>query len=358
MKDTSLNISIKNVTKTYDQFYALKNIGLEINSGEFMTLLGPSGSGKTTLLMVLAGFTNPDYGSVKFGQEEVILKPPHLRGIGMVFQNYALFPHMSVEQNVGYPQKLRGVSAAETKQTVEEALDTVKLAGLGHRGVDELSGGQRQRVALARAIVFKPKILLMDEPLSALDKKLREEMQIELRQLHDTLNMTTVYVTHDQKEALTMSDRITVINDGELMQLGTPNEIYEYPKNHFIADFIGESSLLPVTVENGSVLLDGAEIKLSTLPKTDGNFLLVVRPEKAFVATEASADVNIFEGILLDSIFQGESQLLVLKLNLMSGDEMALRVRVPNGSVTRVAMPVVGQTVKIGLNVADSYVVS
>ena len=223
MKNTSLNISIKNVSKSYDQFHALNDISLEITSGEFMTLLGPSGSGKTTLLMVLAGFTNPDCGSVKFGNEEVILKPPHLRGIGMVFQNYALFPHMSVEQNVGYPQKLRGVSKAETQESVKEALSTVKLDGLGHRGVHELSGGQRQRVALARAIVFKPKILLMDEPLSALDKKLREEMQIELRQLHDALNMTTVYVTHDQKEALTMSDRITVINDGKLMQLGTPS---------------------------------------------------------------------------------------------------------------------------------------
>lgn len=244
----ALNISIENVTKTYGNFFALKDVSLEINSGEFLTLLGPSGSGKTTLLMVLAGFTRPDYGSVKFGTEEVVLKPPHLRDIGMVFQNYALFPHMNVEQNVGYPQKLRGVSKKDIKDTVNEALKTVKLDGLGHRGVAELSGGQRQRVALARAIVFQPKILLMDEPLSALDKKLREEMQIELRQLHDSLNMTTVYVTHDQKEALTMSDRIAVINGGGLMQLGTPNEIYQNPNNAFIADFIGESSLLSVKV--------------------------------------------------------------------------------------------------------------
>jgi len=261
MNETSLNISIREVTKKYDQFYALKDVSLEIKSGEFMTLLGPSGSGKTTLLMVLAGFTNPDYGSVKFGDEEVILKPPHLRGMAW-FSKLCSFPHMTVEQNVGYPQKLRGVSAAETKRSVEEALNTVKLEGLGHRGINELSGGQRQRVALARAIVFKPKILLMDEPLSALDKKLREEMQIELRQLHDTLNMTTVYVTHDQKEALTMSDRITVINDGELMQLGTPNEIYEHPNNHFIADFIGESSLLPVAIRDGKTSLNGEEIVL------------------------------------------------------------------------------------------------
>ena len=186
MESNPLNISIKDITKKYGDFYALKEINLEVMSGEFLTLLGPSGSGKTTLLMALAGFTSPDYGSIKFGNEEVVLKPPHLRGIGMVFQNYALFPHMNVEQNVGYPQKLRGVSKSSIKETVDEALSTVKLDGLGHRGVSELSGGQKQRVALARAIVFKPKILLMDEPLSALDKKLREEMQIELRHLHDS----------------------------------------------------------------------------------------------------------------------------------------------------------------------------
>ena len=214
MQSNALNISIKSITKTYGDFHALNDVNLEVNSGEFLTLLGPSGSGKTTLLMVLAGFTRPDYGSVKFGEEEIILKPPHLREIGMVFQNYALFPHMNVEDNIGYPQKLRGVSKSETKLNVDEALSIVKLDGLGKRRVGELSGGQKQRVALARAIVFKPKILLMDEPLSALDKKLREEMQIELRQLHDSLNITTVYVTHDQKEALTMSDRIAVINGG------------------------------------------------------------------------------------------------------------------------------------------------
>jgi putative spermidine/putrescine transport system ATP-binding protein len=187
---------------------------------------------------------------------------------------------MTVEQNVGYPQKLRGVSKLETTKTVDEALGTVKLEGLGHRRVDELSGGQRQRVALARAIVFKPKILLMDEPLSALDKKLREEMQIELRQLHDTVNMTTVYVTHDQKEALTMSDRIAVINGGELMQLGRPNEIYDHPQNGFIADFIGESSLLPVKVSKSNVSIGTSKIKVAEPPEKSGDYLLVVRPEK------------------------------------------------------------------------------
>ena len=358
MENSSLNISINNVTKKYDDFYALKNISLNITSGEFMTLLGPSGSGKTTLLMVLAGFTNPDSGSVKFGEEEVVLKPPHLRGIGMVFQNYALFPHMTVEQNVGYPQKLRGVGKAETSKSVEEALETVKLGGLGHRKVDELSGGQRQRVALARAIVFKPKILLMDEPLSALDKKLREEMQIELRQLHDTLNMTTVYVTHDQKEALTMSDRITVIDGGELMQLGTPNEIYDHPDNGFIADFIGESSLLPVKVKNSKAVIGGTEIKVAQPLDRDGEFLLVVRPEKVFLATSRKKkDENYFDGTLIDSIFQGESQLLVIRLDSNGAEAQQLRVRIPNQSVTDKTLPEIGEKITMALKIADSYLV-
>ena len=358
MENSSLNISINNVTKKYDDFYALKNISLNITSGEFMTLLGPSGSGKTTLLMVLAGFTNPDSGSVKFGEEEVVLKPPHLRGIGMVFQNYALFPHMTVEQNVGYPQKLRGVGKVETSKSVEEALETVKLGGLGHRKVDELSGGQRQRVALARAIVFKPKILLMDEPLSALDKKLREEMQIELRQLHDTLNMTTVYVTHDQKEALTMSDRITVIDGGELMQLGTPNEIYDHPDNGFIADFIGESSLLPVKVKNSKAAIGGTEIKVAQPLDRDGEFLLVVRPEKVFLATSRKKkDENYFDGTLIDSIFQGESQLLVIRLDSNGAEAKQLRVRIPNQSVTDKTLPEIGEKITMALKIADSYLV-
>ena len=358
MENSSLNISINNVTKKYDDFYALKNISLNITSGEFMTLLGPSGSGKTTLLMVLAGFTNPDSGSVKFGEEEVILKPPHLRGIGMVFQNYALFPHMTVEQNVGYPQKLRGVGKAETSKSVERALETVKLGGLGHRKVDELSGGQRQRVALARAIVFKPKILLMDEPLSALDKKLREEMQIELRQLHDTLNMTTVYVTHDQKEALTMSDRITVIDGGKLMQLGTPNEIYDHPDNGFIADFIGESSLLPVKVKNSKAAIGGTEIKVAQPLDRDGEFLLVVRPEKVFLATSRKKKgENYFDGTLIDSIFQGESQLLVIQLDSNGAETQQLRVRIPNQSVTDKSLPEIGEKITMALKIADSYLV-
>ena len=357
MQSNALNISIKSITKTYGDFHALNDVNLEVNSGEFLTLLGPSGSGKTTLLMVLAGFTRPDYGSVKFGEEEVILKPPHLREIGMVFQNYALFPHMNVEDNIGYPQKLRGVSKSETKHSVDEALSIVKLDGLGKRRVGELSGGQKQRVALARAIVFKPKILLMDEPLSALDKKLREEMQIELRQLHDSLNITSVYVTHDQKEALTMSDRIAVINDGQLMQLDTPNEIYKRPNNAFIADFIGESSLLSVKVQGGAAYLGASEICANQTPDRDGDYLLMVRPEKLFLAERTEKDTNFFDGLVEESIFQGESQLMVIKLDpeIYGGQE--LRMRLPNGSETMQSLPKTGEKISVGLRFADSFLV-
>ena len=357
MQSNALNISINSITKTYGDFHALNDVNLEVNSGEFLTLLGPSGSGKTTLLMVLAGFTRPDYGSVKFGEEEVILKPPHLREIGMVFQNYALFPHMNVEDNIGYPQKLRGVSKSETKVNVDEALSIVKLDGLGKRRVGELSGGQKQRVALARAIVFKPKILLMDEPLSALDKKLREEMQIELRQLHDSLNITTVYVTHDQKEALTMSDRIAVINDGQLMQLDTPNEIYKRPNNAFIADFIGESSLLSVKVQGGAAYLGASEICANQTPDRDGDYLLMVRPEKLFLAERTEKDTNFFDGLVEESIFQGESQLMVIKLDpeIYGGQE--LRMRLPNGSETMQSLPKTGEKISVGLRFADSFLV-
>ena len=263
----------------------------------------------------------------------------------------------NVEQNVGYPQKLRGVSKTDMKKTVNEALATVKLDGLGHRGVSELSGGQRQRVALARAIVFKPKILLRDEPLSALDKKLREEMQIELRHLHDNLNMTTVYVTHDQKEALTMSDRIAVINDGSLMQLGSPNEIYNSPKNAFIADFIGESSLISVHVRNKKAYLGKSEILLDHAGQKDGKYMLVVRPEKLFLANKNEKNNNLFSGVVTESIFQGESQLLVLKLEEEVYGHQSVRMRIANGFDLKGKIPIVGDKLTIGLRKLDSFIV-
>ena len=350
-------LKLKDINKKFNETIALKNIQLEINDGEFFSLLGPSGSGKTTCLKVIGGFENPDSGFVSLFNKDVTNIPPFKRDVNTVFQDYALFPHMNVEQNVGYPQKLRGVSKENTKISVEEALATVKLDGLGHRRVDELSGGQRQRVALARAIVFKPKILLMDEPLSALDKKLREEMQIELRQLHDRLNITTVYVTHDQKEALTMSDRIAVINDGQLKQLDTPNQIYRSPSNAFIADFIGESSLLSATVKNGIASLGSSKLKGNQKLSKDGDFLLVIRPEKLFIASKKARDANHFEGVVEDSIFQGESQLMVIKLDPKTYGEQSLRMRLPNSSSTLSELPGIGDRVTLGLKIVDSYFV-
>ncbi|MES2976853.1 MAG: ABC transporter ATP-binding protein [Pseudomonadota bacterium] len=319
-QQSSLPISIHQITKRYGAMHALDHVDLDIRSGEFLTLLGPSGSGKTTLLTVLAGFTRPDSGSLKFGDEEVICAPPHKRGVGMVFQNYALFPHMTVAGNVAFPLKLRGIKGREADTRVEAALEMVRLGGYGARRVDQLSGGQRQRVALARAMVFEPRIMLMDEPLSALDKQLREHMQIELRQLHDKLGMTTVYVTHDQREALTMSDRIAVISGGRIMQLGTPREIYERPANRFVAEFIGESAFVPVEVRQGSVQFGGRDLCTEAVRPGDGARLLMLRPEHLSLAQgrgegEGARDgINLLDATLLSSVYQGDSALIHARL--------------------------------------------
>ena len=351
----ALPISIQQVTKTYGKLYALDHVDLEIRSGEFMTLLGPSGSGKTTLLMVLAGFTRPDHGSIRFGEREIIRMPPHKRDVGMVFQNYALFPHMNVAANVGFPLRLRKIGKAEIARRVEKALETVQLGGYGERGVDQLSGGQRQRVALARAIVFEPRILLMDEPLSALDKKLREHMQIELRHLHDKLGMTTVYVTHDQREALTMSDRIAVINHGRLMQLDAPKAIYDRPANRFVADFIGESTFLKVQVENGRAAIGGAELLTGARPAMDGPHLLVIRPERLRVmgAGEAPAGSNALPARVSDIVYQGETFLLYAALG--DGTQVALRGMTRRETVE--ALPEEGQPVTLVLDPEDTVLI-
>ena len=314
VRSSSLPISIRQLTKRYGDTHALDHIDLDIRSGEFLTLLGPSGSGKTTLLTVLAGFTRPDSGSLKFGDTEVICTPPHRRDVGMVFQNYALFPHMTVAGNVAFPLKLRGVKRDEAAQRVEQALEMVRLGGFGARGIDQLSGGQRQRVALARAMVFEPRIMLMDEPLSALDKQLREHMQIELRQLHDKLGMTTVYVTHDQREALTMSDRIAVINGGRIMQLAAPRAIYERPANRFVAEFIGESTFVPVVVDGGAVAFGSRQLRPATA-EADGPRLLMLRPERLQVLAPGHADgLNLLDGRLIAAVYQGDSSLLQVAL--------------------------------------------
>ena len=349
----ALPITIRGLTKTYGPVFALDHVDLDVRSGEFLTLLGPSGSGKTTLLMVLAGFTRPDHGSALFGDDEMIRMQPHKREVGMVFQNYALFPHMTVAGNIGFPLKLRNVNKEALRQRVDSALETVQLEGFGGRQIDQLSGGQMQRVALARAIVFEPRILLMDEPLSALDKKLREHMQIELRHLHEKLGMTTVYVTHDQREALTMSDRIAVINEGKLMQLDSPRRIYDQPANPFVANFIGESTLLPVEHSDGHVSYAGTPINISGSESKDGR-LLMLRPERLVLLKPGKeADYNIFHGIVKDVVYQGESFLLYV--TLMDGTNVAVRSVSQRGLLA--AVPEVGAQVTLGLHPDETVLI-
>lgn len=248
-EDSAPFVQFKGIDKTYDgEVNILENLNLDIRTGEFVTLLGPSGSGKSTLLMILAGFEEVTGGEVLLNGERLNNVPPHKRNMGVVFQSYALFPHMSVRKNVAYPLKQRGVPKAEIDARAERALDMIHMKEFGERMPTQLSGGQQQRVALARAIVYQPEVILMDEPLGALDKKLREKMQIEIKHLHENLGTTIIFVTHDQSEALTMSDRIAVFNDGKILQIGSPAEIYEQPNCSFVANFIGETNNFSGTV--------------------------------------------------------------------------------------------------------------
>jgi putative spermidine/putrescine transport system ATP-binding protein len=345
-----LPISARQITKSYGRVGALDHIDLDIRSGEFLTLLGPSGSGKTTLLMVLAGFIRPDHGSLKFGDTEVIRLPPHKRDVGLVFQSYALFPHMNVAANIGFPLRLRRVAKAEAARKIEAALDLVQLGGYGARRISELSGGQRQRVALARAMVFEPRILLMDEPLSALDKQLREHMQLELRRLHDRLGITTVYVTHDQREALTLSDRIAVINQGRIVQLDAPRPLYERPANRFVASFIGESTFLPVERAGNAVSYAGQVLQLPAPPPA-GPCNLMIRPERLLILRgPPQGDLNILRGAIQDLVYQGDS--LLLQVALPGGARVALR------SMSMQDTPQPGDVVTLGLAIADTILLA
>ena len=353
-KPEALPITVRGVTKTYGRVHALDNVSLDVRSGEFLTLLGPSGSAKTTLLMVLAGFTRPDQGSLKFGTDEMIRTAPHLRGVGMVFQNYALFPHMTVAGNVGYPLRLRKMSRAEAKDRIDRALELVQLDGFGERNIDQLSGGQKQRVALARSIVFEPRILLMDEPLSALDKKLRDRMQIELRHLHEQLGMTTVYVTHDQREALTMSDRIAVVNHGKIMQLATPQQLYDRPENQFVADFIGDSTFLPVMRDGEGVRYGDTVLQMDGAVPDTKTLALMIRPERVRLVDGASEGMNVLSAKVTELVYQGESYLLYARLN--DGAEIAVRGAIREGTFAN--LPRAGDAVKLGLHRADTVVIA
>ncbi|AOR65515.1 ABC transporter ATP-binding protein [Pectobacterium wasabiae] len=285
-------VSFRNVQKTYDgDRLIVKNLNLDIREGEFLTLLGPSGSGKSTSLMMLAGFETPTQGEILLRDAPLHHLPPHQRNIGMVFQNYALFPHMTVAENLAFPLSIRRLNRADIKEKVDRVLDRVKLTSLADRYPAQMSGGQQQRVALARALVFEPKLVLMDEPLGALDKQLREHMQLEIKELHQSLELTVVYVTHDQSEAMTMSNRVAVFNDGVIQQMDSPSDIYEKPENAFVAQFIGENNTLIATRAEAegtfyrATLDDGTSLRaLKVRPSSPGRKItLCIRPERIHV---------------------------------------------------------------------------
>ncbi|MEM5439895.1 ABC transporter ATP-binding protein [Paraburkholderia diazotrophica] len=314
MKDAI--VEFRDVRKSYDGHTpVVAGLNLSIHRGEFLTLLGPSGSGKTTTLMMLAGFETPSSGSIFLDGVAITSVAPHKRNIGMVFQSYALFPHLSVADNVAYPLKVRRVPSAQVAERVGAALDMVKLKGLGDRLPAQLSGGQRQRVALARAIVFEPRIVLMDEPLGALDKQLREHMQYEIKQLHARLGITIVYVTHDQGEALTMSDRIAIFNEGIVQQLASPVALYEQPGNSFVASFIGENNQLcgrlsEIRSENWVVDSPGmgklTATGVGTAAAIGDSLKLSIRPERIVLGAEADSLNNRFNCRVTDRTYQGD----------------------------------------------------
>lgn len=315
------------VLKNFGAIPALHPTTFDIHAGEFLTLLGPSGSGKTTLLNIAAGYLLPDGGQLRLGERDVTSLPPRNRNIGMMFQNYALFPHMDVFDNIAYGLRVRRRPAAEIKQRVLAALEMVQLNGFEKRAIQELSGGQQQRVALARAIIIEPDLLLMDEPLGALDRQLRRHVQLEIRRLHEQTRRTTIYVTHDQEEALVMSDRIAVLNGGRLEQIGTPAELYQRPKNVFVAKFLGRSNVLPVTVVSREAEAINVRLgsQLFRVPAHSGASErmmahLLVRPEDLQVAV---GDASGIDAEVLETVYLGE--LSAVRLRLISGELVWMR---------------------------------
>lgn len=319
-------VKLENVTKQFKTpgsglTTAVDNINLNIESGTFLTLLGPSGCGKTTTLRMIAGFEVPNSGRILIGEEDMTLVPPNMRDLAMVFQSYALFPHLTVAGNIAYGLKLRKFSTQEINQKVANVLKTVGLEGMGERYTNQLSGGQQQRVALARAIVLQPKVLLFDEPLSNLDAKLREDMRGRLRDLQQELQTTAIYVTHDQVEAMTMSDVIVVMNQGRIEQIGTPDTIYERPSSKFVADFIGRVNLIPadlVRTEPEGLIVDilGTQTKLLSFAiPNSSQMLIAVRPESIILQPDADWKGPVLEGRLVRTVYVGQHMEYLIKLN-------------------------------------------
>lgn len=313
-------LELSGVRKSYGGYVAVESVDLALRPEEFLTFLVPSGSGKTTTLMMVAGLQQPDAGSIRLGGQPVDRLPPYRRDIGMVFQNYALFPHMSVRRNVAFPLEMRGLARAEIDRQVADALQLVGLADYGDRLPRQLSGGQQQRVALARAMVYHPTLLLMDEPLGALDKKLREQMQREIKRIHRERRISVLYVTHDQEEALTMSDRIAVFNKGRVEQIGTPEELYERPATRFVADFLGETNFLPGHVLGSagthcSVDISGHQVEAtSPVPATAGAAVVVaVRPERLRLQPVDQRPDGL-TGMLTEVVYLGSARRSVVRL--------------------------------------------
>ena len=312
-------LEINRVNKSYGSVQALYDVTLSVEGGEFVTLLGPSGSGKTTLLKALAGFEQISSGQILLGGEDFTSLPPERRNFGVVFQGYALFPHMSVYDNVAYPLRARGDNRRQIKQAVTEMLDLVQLGEFSGRKPATLSGGQQQRVALARALVFKPEVLLLDEPMSAIDRKLRDELQQELRSIHQTLGTTFINVTHDQEEAIHMSDRIAVINDGKIEQVGTPHELYRNPKTSFVATFIGKSKVLEGVIETSgtdAVFKCGSQtLRLDGRKHTAGKAHVMIRPEDIEIRSTVSPDkANSLRSRVVSYTYSGDRALYVVDI--------------------------------------------
>jgi|TARA_B100000524_G_scaffold157979_1_gene80095 putative spermidine/putrescine transport system ATP-binding protein len=336
MSKNSEFVKFDKVDKSYDgKVLVVKDLNLDIAEGEFITMLGPSGSGKTTCLMMLAGFETPTNGEIYLDKNPISNIPPHKRGIGMVFQNYALFPHMTVYENLAFPLRVRKISKEDIDKKVDKALSMVSLSGFENRMPGQLSGGQQQRVAVARALVFDPAVVLMDEPLGALDKNLRESMQYEIKHIHESIGVTVVYVTHDQGEALTMSNRIAVFNDGKVQQLSSPDKLYEEPVNSFVAEFIGENNrfsgqVTDVSKDKCKVKLDdGSEILANPITvKSNGEKTIVsLRPERALINTKDKMENN-FKGKIEEIIYHGDHTRV--RLNLLGNKDFILKV--PNSS--------------------------
>lgn len=351
------SVNFANVSKTYDgKTSVVDNLNLDVREGEFLSMLGPSGSGKTTCLMMLAGFETATSGEIFLDGRPINRVAPQRRNIGMVFQNYALFPHMTVAENLAFPLQVRNMSKADIATKVRTALEMVELPHLGGRRPAQLSGGQQQRVAVARALVFNPKLVLMDEPLGALDKQLREQMQYEIKRIHERLGVTIVYVTHDQAEALTMSDTIAVFNFGKIQQLAKPDEVYETPSNSFVAEFIGENNVLPgivaerdgdlckVRIDNGETL---SALAVTTTP-VGGPTLLSLRPERILVdpATDGHQHTAV-TGEVIEQIYVGDHSRI--QVRVFGKHEFVVKVQ--NVSLRRSFSK--GEAIKLGWQVND-----